>query len=544
MKIRYLLLGIIILASVLRFINLGQVPYGLSNDESSYIYSAYSVWKTGRGIDGTFLPISFNTDSSNSPVPVYLSAPFVGLLGVSAEAGRWPYILLGIGSIYLVYLLVKLLFDNEVISLLSAAALSISPWHLHVTRTAYDTVFAMFFLLLGIYLFVRGLKKGSILWSLIPFFLAFYSYHATKFVFLFLLPVLIILFYSKLKERKKETLLFIGGYIAILLSFFIIMSFSGVTRQDETLLSYKDERAVSTVNYELEKNEAPLLIKKIFNNKPLYFFRVIRENYLEVFSTNFLFLYGDTSSSAKTLGVLSRGVMYLIELPLLLVGVYFLIRHGARAGRNIVIAGILIAPLASTFVTGKSYILRNLFLTPFLAILVGCGIYAGLLFINRYPERIRKAVVIVFIGVYGIFVLSYLYQYHFRYSVYGAEAWARGNREVIEYLSQKRNEYKHIYFYAPDAPNSPGNIMLAQYGIFGRIEPIDIQRAWVTQIPVIGNVTFLDSCPDLLKLPKMSKKDKTLYIYPVEKCSQNIAPIYTIHDYGESTIVLWQVYEI
>ena len=184
MKIRYLLLGIIILASVLRFINLGQVPYGLSNDESSYIYSAYSLWKTGEGIDGTFLPLSFNTDSSNSPVPVYLSAPFVGLLGVSAEAGRLPYILLGIGSIYLVYLLVKLLFDNEVIALLSAAVLSISPWHLHVTRTAYDTVFAMFFLLFGTYLFVRGLKKGSILWSLIPFFLAFYSYHATS-LFLF-----------------------------------------------------------------------------------------------------------------------------------------------------------------------------------------------------------------------------------------------------------------------------------------------------------------------------------------------------------------------
>lgn len=544
MKIRYLLLGIIILASVLRFINLGQVPYGLSNDESSYIYSAYSVWKTGKGLDGTFLPISFNTDSSNSPVPVYLSAPFVGLLGVSEQTGRLPYILLGIGSIFVLYFLVKELLDNEKIALLSAAVLSVSPWHLHVTRTAYDTVFAMFFLLLGTYLFVRGVKKGSILWSLISFFLAFYSYHATKFVFFFLLPVLIVIFYAPLKKRKREAILFIGGYIAILISFAIIMTGAGITRQDETLLSYKDKKAVSTVNYELVKNEAPVAIRKLFNNKPLYFFRVIRENYFEVFSTNFLFLYGDTTSSAVRLGVLSRGVMYLIELPLLILGLYYLFRRGPTLGRNVIMAGLLTAPLASTFVSGKSYVFRNLTMTPFLAIIVGCGIYAGYLLIREYPSVLRKALSIGFLVVYSIFTLSYLYQYHYRYSVYGAEAWTRGNREVTEYLLQKRNEYKHIYFYAPDAPNSPGNIMLAQYGIFGRIEPTDIQRAWVTKTPVIGNVTFLDHCPDLLKLPKMSKKNKTLYIYPVDKCSQNIAPIYTFHDYGESTIVLWQVYEI
>lgn len=538
MKIRYLLLSILIIASLLRFINIGQVPFGLSNDESSYIYSAYSVWKTGMGIDGTFLPVSFNTDSSNSPVPIYLSAPFVGILGISPEVGRLPFILLGIGSIYILYLLAKELFDNETIALSAAAVLSISPWHLHVTRTAYDSVFAMFFFLLGTYLFVRGIRKGTVLWSLLPFFLAFYSYHATKFVFLFLLPVLIILFYSKLKQRKKEMLLFIGGYLAIIISFVIIMSVAGVTRQDETLLSYKDPKAVSTVNYELDKNQAPLVVSKLFNNKPLYFFRVIRENYLEVFSTNFLFLYGDTSSSAKTLGVLSRGVMYLIELPLLLLGFYYLFRHGVKVGRNVVIAGILIAPLASTFVSGKSYILRDLFLTPFLAIVVGCGIYAGMVLMKRYPSGLKKGLTIVFIGLYSVFVLSYLYQYHFRYSVYGAEAWFRSDREVVELVVQKSKTSDHVYIYAP------GKIMLAQYGIFGKIEPKEIQHAWSASNSSIGNVTFLGSCLDLLKLPKLTKNEKITYILPVENCSQNISPMYTISDYSEPTRALWHAYEI
>jgi len=534
-----LLLGILLLASLLRFVNSGNVPYGLSNDEASYIYSAYSVWTTGRGIDGTFLPISFNTDSSNSPVPVYITAPFVGLFGVSLVTGRLPFILFGIGSIILIYFLAKELFKNEAIALLSASVLSISPWHLHVTRTAYDTVFAMFFFLLGTYLFVRGVKKGGILWSLIPFFLAFYSYHATKFVFLFLLPILIVLFYSKLKQQKRTMLLFLGGYLAIIVSFFIIMNPSGVTRQNETLLSYKDPGGVATVNYERENNEAPMIVREILHNKPLYFLRVMRENYLEAFSTNFLFLYGDTTSSAVMLGVLSRGVMYLIELPLLLLGLYYLFRHGVKNGRNVVIAGLLIAPLASTFVSAKSYVLRDFNMTPFLSVIVACGIYSGYLLMKKYPAILKKGVIIGFIGLYGIFVLSYLYQYHFRYSVYGAQAWFRGSREVSELLVQKSKGSNHIYFYAP------GKIMLAQYGIFGKIDPTKIQKAWEAKgDTTIDNVTFLDKCPDLLTIPKSKNEKKAIYILQAEDCHQNVSSDLIIRDYSLDQRVLWQMYEI
>jgi len=385
---------------------------------------------------------------------------------------------------------------------------------------------------------VRGARSGNINWSLISFFLAFYSYHATKFVFLFLLPVLLIMFYTTLKNRKREVIIFIGGYLIILFSFFLTMSTAGVTRQDETILSYQDPRAAGTVNYELDKNQAPLFVSKLFNNKPLYFLRVIRENYLEVFSTNFLFLYGDTSSSAKTLGVLSRGVMYLIELPLLLLGLYYLMRHGARAGRNVVLAGLLIAPLASTFVSGKSYILRNLFLTPFLSIVVGCGIYTVILLIKKYPPGVRNALLFCFFGVYGVFVLSYLYQYHFRYSVYGAEAWFRSDREVVQLISKESKSSDHVYVVAP------GKIMLAQYGIFGKIDAREVQKAWITSNPVIGNVTFLEKCPNLLKFPKTSKAKKSVYILPFENCSQNVSPVKVITDYGESSLTLWQVYEV
>ena len=106
------LILVILLASFLRLWQLGNIPAGTPNDEASYIYNSYSIWHTGRDILGNFLPLSFNAHSSQSPVEVYLTAPFVGILGLSLFSARLPAALLGIGSVFLIFLITDLLFKN------------------------------------------------------------------------------------------------------------------------------------------------------------------------------------------------------------------------------------------------------------------------------------------------------------------------------------------------------------------------------------------------------------------------------------------------
>src|SRR6185312_9145899 len=118
MKKYILLILIIVFALALRVWQLNTLPFGVENDEVSYIYSAYTVWQTGgHDIAGKFLPLSINLDSSLSPVPVYITAPFVGLFGLSPLTGRLPFALAGVGSVILVYFLAKVLFKNEYIGL-------------------------------------------------------------------------------------------------------------------------------------------------------------------------------------------------------------------------------------------------------------------------------------------------------------------------------------------------------------------------------------------------------------------------------------------
>ncbi len=533
MKKIILLFCILLVASVLRLFMLGGMPPGLTNDESSYIYSSYSVWKTGRGVDGTFLPLSFNTDSSNSPVPIYIDAPFVGILGVSPFSGRLPYALLGIASVFLTYLIAKKLFNNEWIGLLSAFVLAISPWHIHVSRAAFDSTIALFFYLWGIYLFLKNREKGNILWSLIPFLLGFYSYHATKFFFLFFLPFLLILFWPDLKKRSGQRLMFIACYILILISFAAVLHFGQVTRQETTILTPSDKKVAETVDYERATSTAPFFVQQIFNNKLLTMFRVYRENFLEPFSPQFLFLYGDTNSSGLQFGTFSRGTMYIIEFPLLFFGLYFLCRKYPLKTQLFIFGSLLCAVVPSGFAGGKTFALRDLPMIPFLSLIVGVGIY------NIFGYKFSAKIKYVLFGITSIFyiflVSGYLYQYYTRYSIYGSEAWMLNRKQLAQFILSNKNRYTGVYLAWGE------KIFLAQYGIFGQIDPNIIQKAWKEQNPVVGNVHFNVPClPD--KNGEFTQKfaGKNLYIAPVT-CNVGVSPQIEITN-PQTNETIWKIY--
>lgn len=153
------LILVIFLAAFLRIYQLGNVPYGTSDDETAYIYNAYSIWNTGKDITGKFLPLSFNAHSSESPTGIYLTAPFVGIMGLSLFSGRLPAALLGIGSVFLLFLIADYLFKNKWIGVLSAMLFAISPWALQLSRGFFDVDFASFFFLLGIYIYLKYKKQ-------------------------------------------------------------------------------------------------------------------------------------------------------------------------------------------------------------------------------------------------------------------------------------------------------------------------------------------------------------------------------------------------
>lgn len=489
---KILLIAIIIFAAFLRFYQLGNIPYGSTDDEAFYIYSSYTLWHTGEDIQGAFLPLSFNAHSfsSISPVPVYLTAPFVGILGISLFSGRLLSVLLGVGSVFLLFLLTDYLFKNKWIGIIAALLFSISPWALQLGRTGLEVNYVSFFYLLGIYIFIRNVKNNNFLLSLIPFTLAFYSYHATKVFFVFLIPILLLTFRKELLSQKKQLSLFLIGLLFIFASFFFITKYQDVSRQNDINL-FSDPNAAKTVDWERRTSTIPFSLRGIVNNKPLYFLRKMRENYLEAFSTNYLFLYGETgggSLGSQSDNIYFRGELYVIELPLLLIGLYKLLKGKNKFNRNLLILLLLIGPIPSTFTLDRNYVSRCYMMLPALLMIISLGLYYLLKKISSFNKYYKVIFSCSLLVVYSFLFVGYFYQYFYRWPIYGAEAWSASSRDIINYTNSHKGKYKNIFI------SNNSTHFLLQYALFDQIDPKLVQKIWNEDTIKLGNITMLRTC--------------------------------------------------
>src|SRR5947207_11844011 len=115
-----IILLILLAALFLRIYKIDSNPPGLTPDEASLGYNAYSILKTGKDEYGTFLPIIFKSFGDYKPgLYVYLDVPFVALGGLNEVTTRLPSVFAGVFTVYLVYLIVKELFKDDRLALVS-----------------------------------------------------------------------------------------------------------------------------------------------------------------------------------------------------------------------------------------------------------------------------------------------------------------------------------------------------------------------------------------------------------------------------------------
>lgn len=103
---KILLFAIVIIAFLLRFIDLGKVPNGLNVDEVAFGYNAYSIAKTARDENGKFLPLVFESYGDfKPPIYVYLTVIPVSIFGLNEFSVRFISALTGVLSVLVAYFL-------------------------------------------------------------------------------------------------------------------------------------------------------------------------------------------------------------------------------------------------------------------------------------------------------------------------------------------------------------------------------------------------------------------------------------------------------
>ena len=290
-----ILIIILMIGALLRLYNLNSVPPGLTPDEASLGYNAYSILKTGKDEYGNFLPMIFKSFGDYKPgLYVYLTIPFVAVMGLNETAVRLPGVFSGLLGIYLLYKVLIELFKSKKkkthIALIAGFLLAVSPWHIHFSRGAWEVNLALSLTLGGIYFFLKALEKEKyIIVSGVLFALTLLAYQGAK-LSSFIVVALLFVIYSKefkaliLKNTKPLALSVILG---IFISLPVITSiFTGKAGRLEVFSVFSYPRPFDYTQAFIDKAgvERDGFLYKTYYSEPLNFTRGILGRWFNHFS--------------------------------------------------------------------------------------------------------------------------------------------------------------------------------------------------------------------------------------------------------------------
>ncbi len=428
MKTRLLLGIIIFIAALVRLTALGQFPNGFTGDEAQQGYSAYSIFNSGKDEWGEILPIfSRGFGDFKGPVYSYLTVPFVAIFGLTVEAIRLPSAILGILTVLVVYFLSKEFF-NQKVAFWSAFLLAISPWHIQISRTAFEANAGILFFSLGLLFFLKWLNNGqNLLLASLFWGLTLYTYDAFRFfIAIFILTILLL---YKQKLFKKINIL--PGII--ILTFILPLIFN----LQNSMMRASDVGITSskiTEGYFKNKTDTPLpqIIDKVFDNKVYFLGNKFLNNYLSYFSPSFFFT--DQRPDSSYLNFPYYSLLYPVELIFWLFAGYILFTQKLQ-NKKILFLWFLLAPLAASLAIGTMNAGRAPIFLPLTAIISGLGI--TYLIEKIKIEKIVILILLMSFASFGYFYLVKLPQkppYNLRY----------GYDQVFKKVVEVQNQYDQI----------------------------------------------------------------------------------------------------
>lgn len=462
-----LLLFIVILAFLLRFYDLSNVPPSASLDEASIGFNAYSILETGRDEYDTKFPILLRAyDDWRPALYIYLVIPFINFFGSNVLSVRLPSVILSILTIIATYFLIKEIFLNEkkkiFIAHLSAFLLAISPWHIYISRLGHEVNAGLSFSIFAILFFIKAMnnlnKRFYLFISVVFFSLSLYTYQSEKVFVPLIILALGFVYRDSLLKIKKELL--ISLILAILLIIPVITStltpqglirFRGTSAFSENSL-YR-ESAEKVLRYKSEGN----IFEQIINNRRLVPLKIFTANYFSHFNPKFIFF----NSGNESFKAPNFGLMYIWEFPFLVFGAIFILKKSDIKVKLLLSFWLLIAFVAPSLTTGAPHAMRAFNVLPVPQIVSALGIFWLISFIKEYKSNRYLLnsfyVLMIFVIIYflGSFYRQYFYFFpknqssSFQYSLYKAIQYVLNNEKFYSKVvfSNYENLYQSYMFY-------------------------------------------------------------------------------------------------
>lgn len=443
---------IVFLAFTLRVYKVDMIPVSLYWDEVAAAYNAYSIAQTGKDEFGIPFPLLFRSfDDYKAPGNIYLTALVVKIFGLSEFTARASSVFLGTATVFITFFLIKDLFSHfksqlkwsirpEILGLLTAFLLAVSPWHIQFSRTGFEANTGVFFIILATWLFLKSFQTPYILFfSLLNFAISIYMYRSIQIFLPLFFLTLSVIFYNELKTFKKIFLLGSLLLFVIVIAPYIpyVVSEGGMSRGLQvSVITNSSEQVHEFATKALESGNTPLA--NIIFNRRIAYATIIFQNYLSHFSPFYLFVEGDSNLRHSPVDM---GLMYLWEFPFVLIGLFVVLTRLPRRLGIMILLWIVISPIPASLSVPTPHALRSLNMIPMPQLVVAMGLY-------WMYQVLQKKWRIVYVGLIAVVIIVFFVRYLYLY--YGISAressadWADGYKQLVTTVRSREDKYEKV----------------------------------------------------------------------------------------------------
>lgn len=429
----FVLTIIVVLAFLIRFIDVELHPYSFINDEGHMGTGGDCIIQSKCQ---NFFSLGWAAQSRLAYFPYAIS---IALLGRTALAVRLISVITGTLSVLAVYLLARELF-NPKIAWLAAITLSVLPVHIHFSRTGVDNIIDSLTAPLILWLLFRGIRRGSILHFVIAGIitgLCLYTYPGS------LLAATIgigTLGYIALRTRGFLQAHRTNIAIFILAGLIIIIPLLGYYASDDEYLLYRWKRE------SILQNDGITELSKITGLNPLEVLTVqFAKSSLVFIATN---APGNFFSSPRPYLPAAEAIIFMLGIA------YVLWRIKDIRYTVVFIWFWAVVILGSTLTGGPPTSQRMLMSTPALAIIVALGMTSILNVFNQLYPRTLKFSPIILLGLmlyFGYANISY-YFYDYRIGHYYEDPVNELTYETRTFIAPLHTQGRMYLIANPDQP--------------------------------------------------------------------------------------------
>jgi 4-amino-4-deoxy-L-arabinose transferase-like glycosyltransferase len=433
-KLVYFLLAIIcVLSFALTVYHRESSPVCFDADEAAFGYNAFSILKTGKDEYGTTLPLRLKSFGDyKMPLYSYLSVPFVKVMGLNEASSRSLNAVLALVFPIAVFFLLKELFNDKSVQLVGAALVA-STLSLHlIARQAHEAYLATLLITLSTLFFIKILKKPrafSLLFFFLSLGLSLFAYQSSRIFAVFYFLTLCV-FAVKNRSHGKTVLL-----TAVVLAVLFIPDVIYQPARVGNLLFFKN-KGLGMKTFELRSeggsiymyNKATVAVKDFINS------------HLTYYSPQFLTINGDENNR---FGFMGMSPITAIEYVFFFVGLYYLFKKKNK-WRYVLVALLLVAPLAGSLAWNGTSVSRTLFL--FVLVLMMAA-YGFLEMVRALPYK-YVFVTSAFVVVLQLWLLVYswnFYLFHYPQRAIVIRSFQCGYKELAQYMDKNESRFDHIY---------------------------------------------------------------------------------------------------